>query len=110
MKLVSWLPLVALSLVGSAGALAQNNTPPAHTTEQSASPSQNKGNSGTAPAEMGATGWTGGTRGQTHDSATSTGQGNSGTNSAAAQDQPAMATGGDLKGPPAKFPANKTPE
>ena len=110
MKLVSLTPLVALLLMVSAGALAQNNTPPASTMEKPSTTSQSKDSSGTSPVEMGATGWTGGTRGQTHDSATGTGRGDSGTNSPAAQDQPAMATGGDLKGPPAKFPANKTPE
>ncbi len=103
------LPLVAAMLMAAASvSSAQNNTPPAHTVEQ-ATPQQPNNKSGTSPQEMGATGWTGGTRGQTHDSATS-GQGDSGTNSQAAKDQPVMATGEDLKGPPAQFPANKTPE
>ena len=99
MKHLALISIVAATLVTATGALAQGSTP-----------KQPNSNSGTSPAEMGATGWTGGTRGQTHDSATGTGQANSGTNSEAAKDQPVMATGEDLKGPPAQFPANKTPE
>jgi hypothetical protein len=100
MKHLAMISIVAAALMaGAGGVLAQDNTP-----------KQPNSNSGTSPAEMGATGWTGGTRGQTHDSATGTGQANSGTNSEAAKDQPVMATGEDLKGPPAQFPANKTPE
>jgi hypothetical protein len=100
MKHLAMISIVAAALMaGAGGALAQDNTP-----------KQPNSNSGTSPAEMGATGWTGGTRGQTHDSATGAGQANSGTNSEAAKDQPVMATGEDLKGPPAQFPANKTPE
>jgi hypothetical protein len=56
-------------------------------------------NSGTAPEGRGSTGWTGGNRGQT-------GTGNP----EAAKDQPFMATGLDLKGPPLQFPAGQTPE
>jgi hypothetical protein len=60
---------------------------------------QGNGNSGTAPEGMGSTGWTGGNRGQT-------GTGNL----EAAKDQPFMASGLDLKGPPQQFPAGQTPE
>ena len=56
-------------------------------------------NSGITPEGMGSTGWTGGNRGQT-------GTGNP----EAAKDQPFMATGVDLKGPPRQFPAGQTPE
>lgn len=55
--------------------------------------------SGTAPEGRGSTGWTGGSRDQT-------GTGNP----EAAADQPFMATGVDLKGPPRQFPAGQTPE
>lgn len=100
MKHLAWIPIVAAALMaGAGGALAQDSTP-----------KQPNSNSGTSPAEMGATGWTGGTRGQTHDSATVSGPGASAKDTEAAKDQPAMATGADLKGPPAQFPANKTPE
>jgi hypothetical protein len=57
---------------------------------------------------MGSTGWTGGngshigtSNSQTTGAATST---------SPAADQPEMATGLDLKGPPTRFPADKTPE
>jgi hypothetical protein len=58
---------------------------------------------------MSSTGWTGGAGGAhigNNDPATT------GTvaSAATAKDQPEMATGVDLKGPPTRFPANKTPE
>jgi hypothetical protein len=54
---------------------------------------------GTAPEGRGSTGWTGGNRGPT------------GTdNPEAAKDQPFMASGVDLKGPPQQFAAGQTPE
>ena len=111
MKNLALMPIAAAMLMAAAtGTLAQNNTPPASTVEQPTTPKQPNTNSGTSPAEMGATGWTGGTRGQTHDSATVSGPGASAKDTEAAKDQPKMATGEDLKGPPAQFPANKTPE
>ena len=64
-----------------------------------AAPIMAQDNSGTAPGGMGSTGWTGGNRGPT-------GTGNP----EAAADQPFMATGVDLKGPPRQFPAGQTPE
>jgi hypothetical protein len=84
MKCLRVLPLVtaAILLAATIAASAQGN-----------------GNSGTAPDGMGSTGWTGGNRGQT-------GTGNPGT----AKDQPFMASGLDLKGPPQQFPAGQTPE
>ena len=60
---------------------------------------QGNGNSGTAPEGMRSTGWTGGNRGQTGTA-----------NPATAKDQPFMASGVDLKGPPQQFPAGQTPE
>ena len=112
MRNIALMPLVVAALMtATTDPRAQNNTPPSGTVEQPSSSAKQPGNnSGTAPENMGATGWSGGSRGQTQDSATGTGQANSGTNSEAAKDQPVMATGEDLKGPPAQFPANKTPE
>ena len=55
--------------------------------------------SGAAPGGMESTGRAGGSRGQTR-----TG------NPEAAVNQPFMATGVDLKGPPQQFPAGQTPE
>jgi hypothetical protein len=78
--------------------------------ENPANTPQHGTGTGTAPENIGATGWTGGSRGQTKDPATTTGQGTAAQDAEAAKDQPAMATGEDLKGPPKQFPANKTPE
>ena len=111
MKSAGPTSLIAVALIGSATySFAQNTSPPASSVEQpSTTPRHGTGTgTGTAPENMGATGWTGGSRGQTKDSAT-TGQGGA-PDTEAAKDQPAMATGEDLKGPPAQFPANKTPE
>jgi len=62
--------------------------------------SQSTPSSGTAPHERGNTGWTGGNAEQSF--AIPDGNG--------LADHPWMATGVDLKGPPQRFPANKTPE
>jgi hypothetical protein len=112
MKALGLMPLIAAAAIVSAtGSFAQNNTPPANSVENPATTPQHNSGTGTAPENMGATGWTGGSRGQTQDSATTTGQGNNAAqDAAAAKDQPAMATGEDLKGPPKQFPPNKTPE
>ena len=107
MKPVSLTLLIAASLIASAGgALAQNNNPPAQNVEQPSNTPQNRSQGGTAPENMGATGWTGGSRGQPQDSTA----GSAAADTAAAKDQPAVATGEDLKGPAKQFPANKTPE
>jgi hypothetical protein len=111
MRTLGLMPLIAVTvLVSATASFAQNNAPPANTVENPATTPQHSSGSGTAPENMGATGWTGGSRGQTHDSATTTGQGNSAQDTAAAKDQPVMATGEDLKGPSTQFPPNKTPE
>jgi hypothetical protein len=110
MKKLSLLPLVAAALmVAATHSFAQNTAPPANSVEQPSNTPQHSTGTGTAPENMGATGWTGGSRGQTKDSATTSGQ-SSAQDSEAAKGQPAMATGEDLKGPPTRFPANKTPE
>jgi len=111
MRALGLTPLIAAAMMVSATtSFAQNNTPPANAVENPSNTTQQNSGSGTAPENMGATGWTGGSRGQTHDSATTTGQGNSAQDTEAAKDQPVMATGEDLKGPPTQFPPNKTPE
>jgi hypothetical protein len=105
------MPLIAAAMMASAsGSFAQNNTPPANAVENPSNTPQHSSGSGTAPENMGATGWTGGSRGQTKDSATTTGQGSGAQDAEAAKDQPVMATGEDLKGPPTQFPPGKTPE
>jgi hypothetical protein len=111
MRALGLTPLIAAAMmVAATTSFAQNNTPPANAVENPSNTTQDNSGSGTAPENMGATGWTGGSRGQTHDSATTTGQGNSARDTEAAKDQPVMATGEDLKGPPTQFPPNKTPE
>jgi hypothetical protein len=112
MRKLGLMPLIAATLLVSATvSFAQNNTPPANSVENPATTPQHGSSAGTAPENMGATGWTGGSRGQTQDSATTTGQGsNPAQDAAAAKDQPVEASGEDLKGPPQQFPPNKTPE
>jgi hypothetical protein len=96
-------PLRIVSLVAATAfavpvAFAQENAP---MVEKPASLQQNS-TKGTAPEGAGSTGWTGGTGGSFV-----------GTDHQSADDpnlQPEMATGADLKGPPARFPAGKTPE
>jgi hypothetical protein len=114
MRSPSLIPLIAAAMLASATvSFAQNNTPPANAVENPSNTTKQNSGSGTAPENMGATGWTGGSRGQTHDSATTTGQGNpaqEAKDAEAAKDQPVEASGRDLKGPPQQFPPNKTPE
>jgi hypothetical protein len=111
MRALGLKPLIAAAMMVSATvSFAQNNTPPANAVENPSNTPQHSSGSGTAPENMGTTGWTGGSRGQTQDSATTTGQGSGAQDTEAAKDQPVMATGEDLKGPPAQFPPNKTPE
>jgi hypothetical protein len=104
--LAASISLSALGLMTS-GTWAQQ-AQPAETT-----PSQQDSHSGgTAPHGIGSTGWTGGTGGShigTSNSLT-TGSAPREDSSDSAKDQPEMATGEDLKGPPTRFPANKTPE
>jgi hypothetical protein len=102
------LLIAAALLVSWTSSFAQSNTHPSNVNNPSNTPQHSIG-TGTAPENVGATGWTGGSRGQTKDSATTTGQASSATDTEAAKDQPSMATGTDLKGPSAQFPANKTP-
>jgi hypothetical protein len=111
MRKLGLMPLIATAVMVSATvSFAQNTPAPANSVENPATTPQHSSGSGTAPENMGATGWTGGSRGQTKDSATTTGQGSGAQDTEAAKDQPVMATGEDLKGPPTQFPANKTPE
>ena len=89
--------LLAAALTLGAPALAQENAP---MVEKPAALQQNS-SKGTAPEGAGSTGWTGGTGGSFI-----------GTDHQSADPswQPEMATGEDLNGPPARFPAGSTPE
>jgi hypothetical protein len=102
-RVASAIVIAAAMLCGTA-AFGQQNQP------RETMPAQTDSHSkGTAPEGMGSSGWTGGTGGS------HIGTSNSHTTGAAPPpapnaDQPEMATGQDLKGPPTRFPANKTPE
>ena len=99
------MPLAVLLLASSLAASAQNAS----------------GGDGTSPQNRGSTGWTGAhpeTGGATLDQTkpngesgkpanTTTGQG---VDDALAKDQPEVATGEDLNGPPRRFAPSKTPE
>jgi hypothetical protein len=107
MKNFGLMSLIAATMVVSAAySYAQNGSPPANAVEQPAAAPRASG-SGTAPEGKGSTGWSGGARDQ---NSQTTGQGTSARDAEAAKDQPSMATGEDLKGPPKKFPPNQTPE
>jgi hypothetical protein len=103
------VPLTTVVVLLSAAtlSLAQGDTnPPAGTLERPAAVPDSSG-SGTAREGLGSTGWTGGSRSQGD---TTTGQNSHALDSDAAQQQPLMATGADLLGPPKRFPAAQTPE
>jgi hypothetical protein len=80
-----------------APAFAQSTTPDATKVESPAATPE-KATTGTAPKDMGSTGWTGPHKGE-----------QTGTEDGAAN-QPLTATGTDLKGPPRRFPPSRTPE
>ena|ERR1700754_1557960 len=99
--------LVAIVTIAAATlAFAQDNTPPAGTVERPEATTPHSSGTGTAPEGKGTTGWTGGSRDQ---NSQTSGQSAS-QNPEDAKNQPWMATGEDLKGPPKQFPAGKTPE
>jgi hypothetical protein len=113
MRALGLTPLIAAAMMVSASvSFAQNNAAPANAAEDSSNTPQHSSGSGTAPENMGSTAWTGGSRGQTHDSATTgqTSAAEAAKDAEAAKGQPMEASGEDLKGPPQQFPANKTPE
>jgi len=91
--------LVALSVLGPSAALAQEGAPMV----QKPSSLQQDSSKGTAPAGQGSTGWTGGAGGSFIGTQH---QGSPGS----PNDQPAVASGVDLKGPPVQNAPGKTPE
>lgn len=93
---------LALSVTGAS---AQTQGVPETTPSPPDSHSQ-----GTAPGGMGSTGWTGGTGGAHIGTSNAHTTGSSSPSASSSEDQPLMATGRDLQGPPTRFPANKTPE
>jgi hypothetical protein len=95
-----WAFAAALMIVTAAPLLAQDAPE-----RPVATPDSNS----SSTKEMGTTGDTGGSRGQTKPGVGSRAISGSEDRDLAA-DQPEMATGLDLKGPPVRFPAAKTPE
>lgn len=106
MKNIGLVLLATAMAVSGTSSFAQNTDPPASTMEKPAAVPHSSG-SGTAPDGKGSTGWTGGARDQ---NSQTTGQATGLQDAEAAKDQPAMATGEDLKGPPKQFSPRQTPE
>lgn len=91
--------VLAATLSFGTSALAQENAPMV----QKPSSLQQNGSSGTAPEGQGSTGWTGGTGGSF------IGTQHQGSPSSP-NDQPPVASGVDLKGPPVQNAPGKVPE
>lgn len=112
MKRVWIAPLTAASiLVFTAGISAAQAPNQPHTEHPSNTTKQNS-DSGTRPENMGTSGWTGG-RQDADSRSDTTGAGPSAAENNAPRninDDSEYATGQDLKGAPAKFPATQTPE
>ena len=91
--------LVLLGVLAASAAEAQENAPMV----QKPSALERNSGSGTAPQGQGSSGWTGGTGGSF------IGTQHQGSPSSP-NDQPAVASGADLKGPPVQSAPGKTPE
>lgn len=76
---------------------------PVKSLERPAAQSQMSGSGIALDGSTGSTRWNGATSGQAKSEPEA-------TNPEAAENQPWMATGSDLNGPPQRFPADKTPE
>jgi hypothetical protein len=101
LRIISLAATIAFSL--SPRAFAQENAPGQDGMTEKPAALQQNGTSGTAPEGAGSTGWTGGTGGSF------IGTQHQGSD-ASPNAQPELATGVDLKGPPSRFPAGKSPE
>ena len=105
-------PLVAAGLLIVATGISAAQTPNQSNTEHPSNTTKQNSNSGTRPENMGVNGWTGGRQDSTPQAETSgsgPGAGHSDTPGNINNDS-SYVTGEDLKGPPAQFPANQTPE
>jgi hypothetical protein len=105
MKHAPLIALVAATLL-TAPAFAQDIKNGQPTSQQGVTPPETGPSSGTKPGSMGSTGWTGGRR----DSHSGAGPETTGSSPNNINNESEYSTGTDLKGPPIKFPANKTPE
>lgn len=109
----AWMaPLVAAALLTVSTGMSVAQAPSQPHTEHPSNTTKQNSDSGTKPENMGTSGWTGGRQdGTPQDETTGAGPG------AGHADTPGninndstYATGEDLNGPPAQFPANQTPE
>lgn len=109
MKLRILTVLFAAALL-SAPALAQEQDMAKPQTQQPGlTPGEAGPDSGVKPGNMGATGWSGG-RKDSHLAPEGTEPATTGSNHGNINKDSEYATGEDLKGPPAQFPPNRTPE
>jgi len=104
---ISLSTVVILLAVVTVSSAQNGMSPPAGTAERPASQPDTTG-TGTEHDGIGSTGWTGGSRSPSNIDPGS--QNASKVDPEAPQQQPAMATGVDLLGPPKQFPASQTPE
>lgn len=107
MKLRAVTVLFAAAIL-SAPALAQDTTKP-QTQQPGLTPGEAGPDSGVKPGNMGTTGWNGG-RKDSHSAPDGTEPETTGSNPGNINKDSEYATGEDLKGPPARFPPNRTPE
>jgi hypothetical protein len=108
----AWAMSLAAGLLLVATGIATAQAPNAPATEHPSNTTKQRSNSGTAPENMGASGWTGGRKDATPQAET-TGSGPGDARSETPgniNNDSVYATGTDLKGPPAQFPATQTPE
>ncbi len=100
---------LALSAAAAALLLAQEGGKPSATAQERPAAAPNSGSADASPKDRGSTGWNGGSPNQNKQSVGSRAlTGNDAQDPAA--DQPEMATGVDLKGPPQRFAPGQTPE
>jgi hypothetical protein len=102
MKAVFALTITLLIAATPPHAFSQEVANPATGPQSPAAPTN-------SPEDRGTTGWKGGAREPDKDATVGSGAGKKSDEELAA-DQPLMATGVDLNGPPTRFPPNKTPE
>lgn len=105
MKKYSVLAALFAAAILSAPAHAQDTTKQ----QPGLTPGEAGADSGTKPGNMGATGWNGG-RKDSHSSPGGTEPETTGSNPGNINEDSSYATGKDLKGPPAQFPPDRTPE
>jgi opacity protein-like surface antigen len=102
---VSVAALLSLAMEHARAQPAGENPAESSVPDNKGTPQNHTGTKG-----RGSTGWTGGSREQTKAEPGVGSRALTGQDQERAADQPEMATGVDLKGPPVRFPPAKTPE